>query len=173
MRWLLCLLALCATAHADDYALADEAKTGSGDLIFSALTAMRPVAPDVAALGEHLMSLGVLLGHVKGSTRSEPLVNAILWHGRKASGLLKEIRQQLGSIRYPFGEEGRTLTLAGYVVSEVPPPNEVGKVGAAASGTVEAFRSLYLRLMSDLAHRAQKIEGELGLPAMSEESSVK
>lgn len=156
-----------AEAEADEYALADEAATGSSDLVFSALTAMRPVAADVAALADHVTSLGVLLSHVQGSTRSEPLVNAIVVHARKAAGLLGDVRRQLGSVRYPFGEEGRALTLAAYVVTELPPPNEIGKVAGAASGTVNAYRSLYVRLMSDLAHRAQKIEAGLGLPALS------
>jgi Zn-dependent protease with chaperone function len=150
----------------DDYDLADEPKAGSGDLLFAALTAMRPAASDIKALRTHVMSLGVLIAHIRGSTDSKPLVETILWHSRKATGLLKDIHQQLGNTRYPYTEDGKRLTLARYVVTAIPPQNEVGKVGSSSQGVIDAYSSLYLRLMSDLAHRAQKVEVELGLPPL-------
>jgi Zn-dependent protease with chaperone function len=156
----------------DDYELADEAKAGSEDLLYSALTAMRPAAEDVKALRGHVMSLAVLVGRIRGSTDSKPLVDTILWHSRKASGLLNEMHQQLGHVRYPYSDENKKLTLAAYVVRAIPAYNHVGKVGQAAQGAIDAYSSLYVRLMSDLANRAQKVETELGLPPLEMSPAV-
>jgi len=149
-----------------DYELADEPGTGSGDLVFTTLVVMRPAAPDVQALSSHLTALGILMSRVKSSNNSKPLVDAILWHSRKASGLLRDIHHQLGNVPYPYTDDGKRLTLARYVVPTMPPYNQIGKVGAAADGTIEAYGSLYMRLMSDLASRAQKVETDLGLPPL-------
>ncbi len=150
----------------DDYELADEAKAGSEDLLYTALTAMRPAAEDVKALRTHLMSLAALVSRIKGSTNSKPLVDTILWHSRKAAGLLNGMHKELGHVRYPYADEHKKLTLAAYIVRSIPAYNHIGKVGSAAQGAIDAYSALYMRLMSDLANRAQKVETELGLPPL-------
>jgi hypothetical protein len=50
----------------------------------------------------------------------------------------------------------------------MPRADEPVKVYHAAEGTLSAVYELYVRLMSDLARRAEELEVELGLGALPE-----
>jgi hypothetical protein len=55
-----------------------------------------------------------------------------------------------------------------FVLKQLPPPDLVVEVYAAAEAVLEALFSLYVRLLSDLAARAEAIEQSLGMPPLAE-----
>lgn len=79
---------------------------------------------------------------------------------------MREVYQQLANVPYPYAERGKRLTLSAYVIPAMPPPEAVGRVGSATDSAITAFRSLYRRLMADLASRAEQVETSLGLAAI-------
>jgi len=150
------------------YDLAEEPAAGSGDLVFTALTSMRLAWAQVESLREHIVALSALSSRVKPSGNPTALVNALLWHSRKASGLLREMHQNLGGAEFPYQDSGQRMLLSRYVVHGMPPPEDIGQTASCAQDALDAYDSLYLRIMADLAQRAEKIETELGLPLMEE-----
>jgi hypothetical protein len=149
-----------------EYDLAEETPAGAADQANAALNAMRSLAADFESLRWHVFSLGLLLARINPQGNPRPLVNAVLWHSRKAAGLLREIYRCLGNVSYPYAHADKRLTLASYIIPAMPPPEAAGRVGAAAEAAIDAYRSLYHRLMADLATRAEQVEAELGLPPM-------
>jgi hypothetical protein len=69
---------------------------------------------------------------------------------------------------YPYQHNERNATLTGFVVPAIPQPEAVGDVYGAAERALDSIYSLYMRIMSDLAQRAEKVEADLGLPPLPE-----
>ena len=150
------------------YDLADEAAPGSDDSVLAALNALRLASPQAEALHAHAIALAALLSHVRPTGNSKPLVDAVLWHSRKAAGLLREIYQNVTGVPFPYKDTGKPLPLGQYLVRGMPQPHEVGPIAAASKDALGAYYSLYIRLMADLARRAETIETEIGLPPLDE-----
>jgi hypothetical protein len=78
-----------------------------------------------------------------------------------------------GGLSIPSGAvRGRRPTLCRYLIESLPPPNAVGQVASSAESAIEAYRSLYMRAMSDLTSRAVQLEADLGLPALDADSAA-
>jgi hypothetical protein len=152
--------------HRDEYELADDPSPGTADSLLSTLAVIGSAARDIETLERHMLALKVLFPRVRQTGNPKPLVETLLWHGRKASGLLREIHQHLSNITYPYSESGHALSVCRYMIPALPPPNAVGQVASCASAAIDAYRSLYLRIMSDLTKRASQLESDLGLPAL-------
>jgi Zn-dependent protease with chaperone function len=145
------------------YDLADEAPAGATDHPRAALSDLRRVASQIELLRWHGLGLRLLARMLQPHANPQPLIDAVLWHSRKAAGLLREIFQHLGQAAYPYAESGKRLTLAAYMIPAMPPPEVVGRVLTASTSATTAYRTLYRRLMSDLASRAEQVETSLGL----------
>lgn len=148
-----------------EYELADEAPAHAADRAHSVLNGLRSVAADFEALRWHLLGLRVLNPRLQPHANGRPLIDAVLWHSRKASGLLRQIYQSLTQVAYPYAEPGQRLSLSAYLIPAMPPPEVPGRVAAAANSATVAYQSLYRRLLADLAARAEAVEVALGLPA--------
>ncbi len=57
--------------------------------------------------------------------------------------------------------------MARYAIRAIPGEQEVGGVYEACVGTIQSLYELYMRLMSDLAQRAEEIEKSLGLDPLA------
>jgi hypothetical protein len=153
-----------------EYELADETPSNPAERAHLALNGLRSVAVPFESLRWHVLALEVLIPRLQPHSNSRLMIDAVLWHSRKASGLLREIYQSLTQIAYPYTEQGQRLTLSAYLIPSMPPPEVPGRVKAAANSATVAFRTLYRRLMADLASRAEAVESSLGLPAMEHAS---
>jgi Zn-dependent protease with chaperone function len=149
-----------------EYDLAGESAPGSDDIVLAALNALRIASGEAEALRSHTLALGALLSHIRPTGNSKPLVDAVLWHSRKAAGRLREIYQNVSGVSFPYKDSGKPLPLSQYLIRGMPQPEQVGQVAAASRDALEAYYSLYLRMMADLAQRAERIETELGLPQL-------
>jgi len=69
---------------------------------------------------------------------------------------------------YPYSVDGCAVPLNRYVINALPPKDEIGVIASVAMSAVDAYFGLYMRLMSDLAHRAELMETELGLPLLDD-----
>ena len=74
-----------------EYELADEAPASPADRAHSVLNGLRSVAADFEALRWHLLGLRVLIPRLQPHANGRPLIDAVLWHSRKGSGLLRKI----------------------------------------------------------------------------------
>jgi hypothetical protein len=133
---------------------------------------MRLAWAQIEPLREHLVALSALSSRVKPTGNSRALVDALLWHSRKMSVLLREMHQNLGGAAFPYQESEQRMLLSRYVVHGMPPPEDIGQIASAAQDALDAFDSLYFRIMADLAQRAEKIETDLGLPLMEEPAPI-
>jgi len=164
-------------ADEDDYGAYDvqqEPAPVFGDtvLLVAALDAIRQVATPVDDLRVQLLRLGQLLGQLKPDHNDQRIIDSILqvsWTARRA---LEDIRQTLGSAWYPYqhGEQG--VTLAKFAVPHLPEATAVGAITEAADTALEGIYGLYVRVMGDLASRAEAIEASLGLSPLPEPAAT-
>ena len=96
----------------------------------------------------------------------QPLINAVLWHSRKASDLIRTIHSTLRGATYPYSHAEKQVSLAAYAVTAQPSGDDPVAVHSAAEAALDAIYPLYVRLLSDLAARAEKVEESLGLPPL-------
>jgi hypothetical protein len=71
----------------------------------------------------------------------------------------------LRSARYPYEHSEKDMTIGRYAIRALPPPVAVGPLYQVAESAIDAVYALYMRVMADLAHRAEVVETNLGLPA--------
>lgn len=151
-----------------EYELADEMPASPAKRAHLALNGLRSVAAPFESLRWHILALTVLIPRLQPHSNGRPLIDAVLWHSRKASGLLREIYQSLTQVAYPYAEEGQRLSLSAYLIPAMPPAEVPGRVKGASNSAIVAFRTLYRRLMADLANRAEAVETSLGLPIVEQ-----
>ncbi len=139
-----------------EYDLAEPAPKTAGDAELAAVNAMSAAVACFDGLRPHALALRLLLTHVRSNTRDQKLIQALIWHSRKAAILLREAGTSLGRVSYPFGDDGRSMSLAKYLIRAQPPEDQIGQVTAAANDAVQAYDSLYDRLMGNLASRGER-----------------
>ena len=150
----------------DSYDIVEAPKVGSDDLLLDALRVLRESAADVEALRRHFILLGTVLSQVQPGQNPQSLIDTVLWHSRKCSDLLRSIHAVLLPAKYPYSHAEKQVSVAQYMTSSLPPGDEVVAVHNAADSATDAVYSLYVRLLSDLAARAEKVEEQLGLPRL-------
>jgi Zn-dependent protease with chaperone function len=155
-----------ANDDADSYDLADEPPEGSDNRLLDALRVLRESAADVESLRRHFILLGTVLSQVQPGQNAQSLIDTCLWHSRKCSELLRGIHSILRGAPYPYAHANKKVTVAQYVTTSLPPAEEPVAVHNASDSATDAVYSLYVRLLSDLAARAEKVEEGLGLPAL-------
>ena len=127
---------------------------------------LREAAPDVESLRRHLVLLATVLSQVQPGQNPQSLIDTCLWHSRQCSDLLRAIHSSLRPAAYPYSHAQKQVTVAQFVTTALPPGEEVVAVHNAADSAVDAVYALYVRLISDLAARAEKVEESLGLPKL-------
>jgi hypothetical protein len=157
-----------AAEPADEYDIADAPAAGSNDRLRDALTALRGAATTVESLRQNFYLLGPLLSHLRQEGNSEHLIQEILARSKHTTQDLSHLHAALRRTPYPYEHNDRNAMLTGFVVPAVPQPESVGEVYGAAERALDAAYSLYMRIMSDLAKRAEQVEADLGLPPLPE-----
>jgi Zn-dependent protease with chaperone function len=148
------------------YALTDDALDSSVEKKLVALTALRAAAPRIEALRAEVFVMGALLAHCQPHDNPEMLVSAVVCKARAMSEQLRALHAQVRDVKYPYEHAERNVSLAGFLARHLPTPEEIGQVQTIADGAVDAFYGLYMRMMADLASRAEEIESSLGLPQL-------
>ena len=153
-------------ASEDSYDLADESAEGSDDRLLDALRVLREAAADVESLRRHFGLLAAVLSQVQPGQNPQSLIDTVLWHSRKCSDLLRAVHATLRGAAYPYSHANKQVSVAQYVTTSLPPADEPVEVIKAADTALDGIYALYVRLLSDLAARAEKVEESLGLPKL-------
>jgi hypothetical protein len=134
----------------------------SGDPVVDALFALRGVAGDVEGLRRNFFALDAALSLSQSDNRGESL-RMILGHAETTQGYLRRIYDALAAGRYPYGRSGGRATLSQYAVGRLPAANEIGAIHTTSQTALRSLYGLNLRLLGDLARRAEAFEASLGL----------
>jgi hypothetical protein len=151
-----------------EYELVAEAAAGSGDRIFDAITTLRTTAGRIERIRQEYSALGVLLSLCKPENNPESLVRLVIQKAKQLHEQLTQTHNILRGTPYPYEHAERGASISRYALERLQPAENVVGVYRAAESTLEAIYSLYMRLMSDLAHRAEELEQSLGLPPLPE-----
>jgi Zn-dependent protease with chaperone function len=151
-----------------EYDLAEPPLTGSGDKLLDAMTALRSASQAVESLRQHLAVLAALLSKLKREGNADSLVMDVLSASRRTVDDLTRVHVFLRSTPYPYEHHDKDVSLARYAIPAVPEHRAVGNVYEAADATPDAVYALYMRIMADLATRAEAVEASFGLPPLPE-----
>jgi Zn-dependent protease with chaperone function len=143
-------------------------ETGSGDLVIDALRALKLVAERVEKLRRLYYQMGAALSLAKPAGNPQSLVNVVVSLGQRLQMVLQEVHGVLRGAKYPYGHAEKGVSVSRFAMEAMPRADEPVKVYHAAEGTLSAVYGLYVRLMSDLARRAEVLDGEVGLEALPE-----
>jgi hypothetical protein len=153
---------------AGEYELREAAPPGSGDRLEESLRSLSAAIPVLETLRHQFAALGVLIGACRPQENDEHLISAVISTSRKAVRSLTQLQDALGRVPYPYDHLDRSATMYSFVLKQLPPPDSVVEVYNATEAVLEALYSLYVRLLSDLAARAQVVEQSLGMPPLPE-----
>jgi Zn-dependent protease with chaperone function len=151
-----------------EYEVAAEPQPGSDDRVADAMRCLASVSPLVENVRQQFYVLGALLAELSPDNNAEELIGAILSASRKMCNVLSQIYSSLSAIPYPYEHVEKQVTLAGYALNQIPPPDAVGPVFSTADSMLEAIYSLYMRILSDMSRRAEAIEESFGLAPLHE-----
>lgn len=146
-----------------EYELTAAAEKGSNDLVYDALVALRSAADGIEQIRREFFTLGAGLSLCKDGQNPEQLVGLVVRTAERLHNRLLETHKTLRCAAYPYEHMERGATLSRYCVELVPPADQVVAVYRAAESTLDGVYNLYVRLMSDLAHRAEAMEASMGL----------
>jgi hypothetical protein len=151
-----------------EYSVTEPPKPGSDDRLADAMRCLSSVAPLVEDVRQQYYLMGTLFSQCKPESNPDELVGAVIAASRKLSNSMSQIHATLAPIPYPYEHVERHVTLAGYAMNQVPPPEAVGDVYSTADAMLEAIYSLYMRILSDMAGHAEEMEKSLGLDPLPE-----
>jgi Zn-dependent protease with chaperone function len=152
----------------DEYDVADEPEVGSADRLETSLRALSGAADALESLRQNFYVLGPLASRLRQETNPQTLIDTLLSRSRKTTQDLERLRVALAGTPYPYPHAEQNVTLAKYAIPGVPPPENLGDVYRVAEGALNATYGLYMRIMSDLAARAESFEQSLGLAPLPE-----
>ncbi len=147
----------------DGYDLRDEAAPGSGDRLLDALNALRCAAGGVERLRQAFFEYGALLAQIKPEKNPELLIQTVMAGARRMAACLMELFNALRGTPYPYEHSEKGASIGRFALPNVPSSEDIGPLYGAAEEALNAVYSLYMRLMSDLAHRAERAEQAIGL----------
>jgi hypothetical protein len=154
-----------------EYGLAED--PASRDPVLAALAALAQAWPAVTRLGQGFNEWQASLvryGHDKENAMLLQLVKA-RWD--RAYDLLVEAYRALGAGTYPYGHAEGPIPLSRFVLEQVPPKADFQAVHAAVADTLQSVYLLYVRMMGDVAHRAEEVERGLGVDPLPEPEPAK
>lgn len=151
----------------EEYALAGSGQGEAADALSEAMDALKNSSEIVERLRQQFAMLNMLLSQLQERSNPDHLVNAILSLSGKAAGTLIELQSSLASVGYPYKHATKRLTLGGFIVPLPPPGEAATDVHNAANSALDAYYSLYVRILSDMAYKAERLEDGLGLSRLS------
>lgn len=132
--------------------------------LFRLLRKMGALLEPLASMRNDRMALGILFGQFENGDPSEKLVQAVQETSGRLHEKILEVRSSLEELRYPFEHAQGEMTMAQFVLKEVPPLEEIGEVYEAGDRLIDQFADAYQRVGSRLCRLAEKVEKVLGLP---------
>jgi hypothetical protein len=134
--------------------------------MFPALNATDGVLGAVDELQAEFQSL-VLFLNAAGDTEPDARFTTTLQNAMKRlRGKMKQIREQLGEVDYPFEHAKGKISLAAYALKRMPRSDDLGDIAEACEGLVGAVLNLRYRIFSKLVGFAVAAEGAHRIEAL-------
>ena len=118
-------------------------------------------------------ALGVLLGNLEGNEENQSLVASIQAKMESLHRRVQGIRDALSSATYPFDHAKGKISIAEYLVPEMPFADDLGAIFGAGEAILETLPTLYARMVGRLAVTAEQVEESLGLARLKEPAAEK
>jgi Zn-dependent protease with chaperone function len=144
---------------------------GSGSATDGLMEALRAIVlcrGQAEVLRGHCRNFMALLSVVRPTGNSQMLVGEVISVSKAVSRELAGIHTQLRTAPYPYEHTERGASISRFCCSVIPPQNKYRALCNAAMATIGGIDTLYMRLMSDLAQRAEEAERGMGLEALGE-----
>jgi hypothetical protein len=112
--------------------------------------------------------LAVLVNQLEGKEEDEKLVRQVRVKMEDLRQILVRLRRILSETPYPFEHTQAQMTLGEFAIGKIPGKDELGPLLDGAYEAADRLFRIYARLVGRLAHLAERVENELGLPPLPE-----
>ncbi len=127
------------------------------------LGGLKEVWPKVNELQGTYVSLGTLLQNAPGNESNQACVDQIRLLGGQLTGELRDLRQRLAHVDYPYAHADGSVTVATYAIKKLPRADDLGEIMGETEAALERIIALYFRILADLVVVAEKVETAAGL----------
>jgi len=162
IRLALCLLEadLVANRVPDGVPFREDART----LARTAGVLGRKTVPAMMALAQSLRGMLGVLNKFKPNEQNQKLINAALRGGRSVHDALQALKTNAGgSIPYPFEHAQESITVARFLLPEIPAHDDVSGLIQASQGAIENLISLQVRVIGRVILAVEAVEQTLGI----------
>ena len=111
------------------------------------------------------------LSLVQSGNNPQVLVDVLVRRGQTLHTRLMDAHRILRGAKYPYEHMESGATISRYCLELVPPSSQIVELYRAAEATLDGVYKLYIRLMSDLAARAEAMETAVGLDPLPKPES--
>jgi hypothetical protein len=135
--------------------------------LVAALAALQRVRTEIQELNVDLTALEPVLAVLRTTeTHAESLTEGALLLLADVDRALQDLRRKLGGGSYPWGHVDGDLTMARYLVPEVPPAGEWYRLRQMGHEVRRRYFETHGRLLVELALLAESVEDAAGLPRL-------
>lgn len=135
--------------------------------VLPTLYVLNQVHPQLLELRNQTAALAMLCNNLEGNSENEKLIEQIRFHMEHVRNQAGRIQQALSNAAYPFDHAHGQISLAQYVLSEFPGPEDLGGIYGAGDEVLDKCMTLYVRLVGTLSHAAEQVETAIGLPQLA------
>jgi Zn-dependent protease with chaperone function len=131
-------------------------------------TAMREQVEAVISVRERFAALVLLLENCSDGVPSQVCFDTLKELIQELKGLLLGIRTDLKDRKYPFDHANKEIRIGEFLVSELPPDDDLGPILSAVERLLEEFPRLYVRVFGQICWVCEQVETWLELPLAAE-----
>jgi hypothetical protein len=132
----------------------------------------RKSVPAMMALMQSLRGMLGVLNKFKPNEQNQKLINAALRGGRGVHDALEALKTNAGgSIPYPFEHAQESITVARFLLPEIPGHDNLSGLIEASQGAVENLISLQVRVIGRVILAVEAVEHTLGIRSRSSKTT--
>lgn len=136
--------------------------------LVAALAALQRVKTEFQELSVNLTAFEPVFAVLRMSeAHAEELTEGALELLSGVDRAMHEVLRKVAQDRYPWGHVNGDLTMARYLVPEVPPPGEWLRLREAAHEVCRRYLDAHERLITELAALAESVEDAAGMPRLA------
>ncbi|MFI5377960.1 MAG: M48 family metalloprotease [Tepidisphaerales bacterium] len=130
--------------------------------------ALAPCMAPVRKMRELALSIQIFCSAHNPRQPHQALVSRILETTRQTGMMLRELKERLEMVAYPFEHATEGISVGAAVVQRMPEPEDPIDAHACVMGMLESFTGLAHRAIAVLAGWAEKVELAIGLEPLPE-----
>ncbi len=130
------------------------------------LAALNRVNQPMLELRTANSALAILCNNLNGNQDNEALISAIRSRMQSVLVHIRQLKDALANVAYPFDHAKGQLSVGDYVVPSVPLVDDLGGIYEAGGTLVDNLVTLHVRVMARIASICEHVETAIGLPRM-------